>query len=359
MRLSIVALAVLSIATAGCASSRGAIATVAFSPDGRLVASGSEDGQLRIWTVEGERVRTIEHEDAVSCVAFSPDGRLVAAAYGDSVRLYAASTGAQLCGFRIYGSPVSALAFSPGSSRLVTASGDALRFWDVSRDPLGKLVHTIAEGGVRTVSFTGDGKTMMTSSEGGMVRLWDAATGTLEEWDDYGGDTRVFGIACPGQIQDAAISPDGAWLAATWFETSMGELCHVTATTQAPRDGRGPSGWSRRSGGPFHGEIVRPGHSGQLRTLPVVFSPDGYTLARGGVGWNYDHVEVQPPILEHHGPGFWEVTCALAFSPDGRYLAAGGEDGSLTLWEWQSTKDPRAAKPVFLRRLEPEPAPPR
>ena len=152
---------------------------VAFSPDGKLLASASLDCTARLWdTATGAALQTLEgHTAYVSSVAFSPDGKLLASASGDcTVRLWDAATEAALQTIEGHTAYVSSVAFSPDGKLLASASGD----------------HT--------------------------VRLWDAATGTalrtLERYESIG---------------ELSFSRDGQYL-----ETNRGLLCLQSSSSHAP-----------------------------------------------------------------------------------------------------------------------------
>ncbi|RYP44524.1 hypothetical protein DL768_009019 [Monosporascus sp. mg162] len=179
---------------------------VAFSPDGKTLASASADNTVRLWdAATGAQQQTLEgHSDWVNAVAFSPDGKtLMSASTDKTVRLWDAATGAQQQTLEGHSDWVNAVAFSPDGKTLASASGDkTVRLWDAATGAQQQTLEGHSDW-VSAVAFSPDGKTLASASNDKTVRLWDAATGayqqTLEGHSDW--------------VNAVAFSPDGKTLA--------------------------------------------------------------------------------------------------------------------------------------------------
>jgi WD40 repeat protein len=158
----------------------GPVCSVAFSLDGKQVVSGSADKIVRIWDAQtGAELRVLlGHNDYVCSVAFSPDGKQVVSGSGDkTVRIWDAQTGAELRVLQDHDSWVFSVAFSPDGKQVVSGSGDkTVRIWAVQTGVELRVLQGHNDD-VRSVAFSPDGKQVVSGSDDKTVRIWDAQTG--------------------------------------------------------------------------------------------------------------------------------------------------------------------------------------
>ena len=300
-----------------------AVYSVAFSPDGRTLASGNYAGTIRLWNVADPRhpqvipQTLIAGTGAVYSVAFSPDGRTLASGNIDgTVRLWDIANPAHplpLAPPLIGRGPVLSVAFSPDGRTLASGSdGGAVQLWDVADPahprPLGRPL-TVGSA-VYSVAFSPDGRTLASGSDGGAVQLWDVADPV---------HPRPLGrpLTVGSAVYSVAFSPDGRTLA-SGSDSGAVQLWDV-ADPAHPRP------------------LGQPLTAGTNAVLWVAFSPDGHTLASGSYDgtvrlWSLPHT-----VLTGGGGAVESV----AFSPDGRTLASGSDGGAVQLWDAADPAHPR------------------
>jgi WD40 repeat protein len=296
-----------------------AVSTLAFSPDGQTLASGSVDGAISLWNADTRQLIGLLPNDnttLVRSVAFSPDGKILASAGNDKqITLWDVATrqplGSTLSGFT---DNVNSIAFSPDGRTLASGSCSEhnsqsgictegeIRFWDVATQQLlGEPIaaHTDA---VFSVAFSPDSKLLASGGDDNEIRLWDVQTHQPIGTPLVGHTNSVISVA---------FSPDGKTLASGSQDKEV-RLWDVAT----------------------HAMIGQPliGHTRAVYS--VAFSPDGKILASGSwdkniILWNIaTHQPIGLPLTGHT-----DIVNSIAFSPGGDKLASGSWDNSIILWE--------------------------
>jgi WD40 repeat protein len=312
---------------------------LAFSPDGKTLASGSWDGTIRLWAPATQKqIREIGRQ--ASRLAYSSDGKLLASSGpDDTVSLWDPSTGRLVREIAGGAGGVAAIAFSPDGKTLATAShAYALHLWDVAT---GKEVRSFAahQCEVKCVRFSPDGKSLASASSDQTVRVWDWAT-TKQRYCLAAGDPRFVGPDRDGQfvrvVGGLGFSPDGRLLTARDARPNVvGQANPVVYV------------WDLGSG-----ELRLTVHEARWTPSTVAFAPDGSVLAAavaGGVRlWSPTSGRAEAllpaPMRSDARRPVPEGDNCLAFSPDGETLAVGTYVKTIRLWNWRTRTEVR----VFL-----------
>ncbi|MBD0345744.1 MAG: serine/threonine protein kinase [Coleofasciculus sp. Co-bin14] len=275
------------------------VKSIAISPDGQFLASGSYDKTIKLWSLRtGELLNTLSgHTNRISCIAISPDSQFLASgSYDKSIKLWALSTGELLQTLVGHLRRVKYLSFSPNAQTLVSSGDEEIKVWAVRT---GKLLRNLA-GNSNTaplVAFSPDGHTCAIGSLNGTLELWNPHTGKQLR--------TLTNQSC--EITSLAFSPDGQTLASG---------CNTGIKLLSL-----PSG-----------KQLQPCITQSNWTTSIAFSPDGNTLVSGSGKtielWNWRAGKHLCILSGHLKP-----VESVAFSPDGKLLISGSSDQTIKIWQ--------------------------
>jgi WD40 repeat protein len=299
-----------------CKGHAGWVHGLAFSPDGKILGSASSDQTLKLWdTFDGSCLKTLTgHHQRVRSIAFSPDGKSIASGSSDAtIRLWDIYSGECpniLLGHQSY---VWSVAFSPDGAILASGSEDkSIRIWDLAT---GECLQTLTghQLWVRTIAFSPDGKLIASGSGDRALKIWEIGTGKCLH--TLTGHTQ--------RLRSIAFSPDGKLIASGSGDRTV-RLWQVA-----------------------DGKCLKTLHGHNSLLTSVAFSPDGTNLATGGEDRSVRLWEVSTGSCIDIWQGYGSWIQSVAFSPDGKTIASGSEDKTVRIWQLGSDLSSAAASNSF------------
>jgi WD40 repeat protein len=318
--------------------------SVAFSPDGQLIVSGSYDSTVRVWdvTTGAERHAMHGHQEAVHSVAFSPDGKFIVSGSNDNtVRVWDITTGIERHTMHGHEDRVWSVASSPDSQFIVSGSSDyTVRVWDATTGAAQHIMHG-HEGWVYSVAFSPNSQLIISGSRDNTVRVWDATTGvernimhnhnhlvysvafspdgqsivsgsddmTVRVWDPATGSEQHVMLGHKYSVSSVAFSPDGQFIVSGSLDSTM---CVWSATTGIQRH-------------------TMHGHEKFINS--VAFSPNGQRIVSGSGDSTVRVWDATTGAERHAIHGHERQVMCVAFSYDGQSVVSGSEDGTVRVWD--------------------------
>jgi WD40 repeat protein len=271
------------------------IRSVSFSPNGERLATGGDDGLVRVWDMRGQLLAKLQgHQGSIRSVHFSPDSQLLASAGDDNIVRVWDMRGQLLAKLQGHQGSIRSVSFSPNNQLLASAGDDGIvRVWDMRGQLLAKLQgHQVS---IRSVHFSPNSQLLASGGGDNIVRVWNLQNQQVMELKGH-----------QNSITGVSFSPSGQLIAST-DENNTARL------------------WN------LQGQQLQEWETQQIKPWGVAFSPDGQQLATAGGDGTVRFWDLQGNELErfvgHQGP-----IRSLSFSLDGQLIASAGDDLTVRLW---------------------------
>ncbi|KAH8832104.1 quinon protein alcohol dehydrogenase-like superfamily [Flagelloscypha sp. PMI_526] len=325
------------------------VTSVAYSLDGKRAVSGSSDKTVRIWDPDsGKQLLKLDgHEFSVKSVAFSPDGKRIISGSSDwTVRIWDADYGNQLLKLDGLESSVTSVTFSPNGRHIVTGSSDkTVHIWEAdSGRQLRKLDdHRFS---VTSVAFSPSGKQVISGSSDKTVQIWDTDSGKqLRKLDNHESSVTSVAFSPDGRrvISASSSSTVQIWDADSGKQLMKldGHESSVTSVAFSPDGKRIISGSSDKSVRIWDADLGRQiqkpdGHESSV--MSVAFSPDSRFVVSGSGDWTVRIWDTNSGKQLRKLDGHWSSVISVAYSPDGKRVVSGSSDKTVRIWNTNTGK---------------------
>ncbi|OBQ32840.1 MAG: hypothetical protein AN485_20395, partial [Anabaena sp. MDT14b] len=342
---------------------------IAVTPDGKTVISGSRDNTIKIWDLgTGQEKFTLEgHSDWVNAIAVTPDGKtVISGSYDKTIKIWDVETGTEKFTLEGHSSSVKAIALTSDGKTVISGSSDnTIKIWDITQQKTGffdfiheripsRLKFTLKghSDSVKAIAVTPDGKTVISSLRGNIVKIWDLGTGT--EKFTLGG--HPYPVCDWGNV--IAVTPDGKTLIFDSSEDSVDGYSNPiriwdlgTGTEKFVLGGHSfsvyaiavtPDGKTVISGssdntikiwdlGTGTEKFTLEGHSSSVKAIAV--TPDGKTVISGSYDKTIKIWDVETGTEKFTLTGHSNSVNAIALTPDGKTVISGSDDNTIKIWD--------------------------
>jgi WD40 repeat protein len=322
----------------------GGIHSVAFSPNGKLLATGDTSGEIRLYQVaDGKQLLIVKgHTGFIWPVAFSPDGHIFASGGDDQkVKLWDTNTGQCLANLQGHSGGIWSIAFSPDGHLLASSSEDhTVKLWDTSSDQCLKTLRGHSNR-VTSVAFSTQGTTLASGSDDQTVNLWDTNSGQClktMQVDNSGSksvafspDCQTLASGCHNQIVRLFDVNTGQCLQTLYGHTDCVNsvaFSYDGRTLASSSDDQTVKLWDTSTG-----RCLTTLHGHNSRVWSVAFSPEGKMLVSGSDDQTVRLWDVSIGQCLKTFQGYCNGIWSVAFSPQGTTLASGNNDQTVRLWD--------------------------